>query len=106
MTMIQDQDFKIINEVLEQVVAVAEPEAVFLYNCKHDLDGNLKSFKLCVICEFENKRRLLSDIFDVDCDIPFDILLYTKEQFLKLRDDTDAFANRVCTKGRMLYGRK
>ncbi len=104
--MILDQRHSAVKEVLEQVIAVAKPEAVFLYNCKYDLDGDLSSFKLCVICEFENKRRLLSDIFDVDCDIPFDILLYTKEQFLQLRDDVDAFANRVCTKGKMLYGRE
>jgi len=101
--MIHDNDLAIINEVLEQVVSVAKPEAVFLYNCKHRMDDSLLSFKLCVICEYENKRRLLSDIIDVDCDIPFDILIYTKEQFRQLRDNADAFANRICQEGRMLY---
>ncbi|MBP1581831.1 MAG: hypothetical protein J6A26_05495 [Oscillospiraceae bacterium] len=101
-----DNKHEAVQEVLDQVIAIAKPEAVFLYNCKYDLDGDLISFKLCVICEYDNKRRLLSEIFDVDCDIPFDILLYTKEQFKELRDDTAAFANRICTKGKMLYGQE
>ncbi|MGN0664335.1 MAG: hypothetical protein ACI4L5_04595 [Negativibacillus sp.] len=104
--MIPDEKHAAVQEVLKQVIAIAKPEAVFLYNCKHDLDGELTSFKLCVICEYENKRRLLTDIFDVDCETPFDVLLYTKEQFRQLRDDTAAFANRVFTKGKMLYGQK
>ncbi len=104
--MIPDEKHAAVQEVLKQVIAIAKPEAVFLYNCKHDLDGELTSFKLCVICEYENKRRLLTDIFDVDCETPFDVLLYTKEQFRQLRDDTSAFANRVFTKGKMLYGQK
>ena len=101
-----DNKHEAVQEVLDQVIAIAKPEAVFLYNCKYDLDGDLISFKLCVICEYDNKRRLLSEIFDVDCAIPFDILLYTKEQFKELRDDTAAFANRICTKGKMLYGQE
>lgn len=104
--MIPDEKHAAVQEVLKQIIAIAKPEAVFLYNCKHDLDGELTSFKLCVICEYENKRRLLTDIFDVDCETPFDVLLYTKEQFRQLRDDTAAFANRVFTKGKMLYGQK
>lgn len=101
-----DEKHLAVKDVLEQVVHIAEPEAVFLYNCKYDLDGELSSFKLCVICDYEDKRRLLSDIFDVDCEIPFDVLLYTREQFKDLKGDTAAFANRICTKGKMLYGTK
>ncbi len=101
----RDMKHEAVQEVLEQVISVADPDFVFMYNCKYELDGDLKSFKLCVVCDYTDKRRLLSDIFDVDCDVPFDILLYTKEQFQALRDDTEAFANRVCTKGKMLYGK-
>ena len=103
MSMMLSGQFLPVKEVLEQVVAVAQPEAVFLYSCKYDLDGDLSSFKLCIVCDFEDKRRLITDIFDVDCDIPFDVLLYTKEQFQQLKEDTAAFANRIFTKGKMIY---
>ncbi len=101
-----DEKHAPIQEVLDQIIATAKPDFVFMYNCKYELTGDLRSFKLCVVCDFEDKRSLLRDIFDVDCDIPFDILLYTREQFRQLRDDTAAFANRVCTKGKMLYGKE
>lgn len=100
-----DEKHAVVQDVLDQVIHVAEPDFVFLYNCKYELDGDLASFKLCIVCDFTDKRRLISRIFDVDCDVPFDVLLYTREQFKELRNDTAAFANRVCTKGQMLYGK-
>lgn len=102
--MIQE-DNAMIQEVVDQVVEIASPEAVILYNCKYDMAGELDSFKLCVVCDIPDKRQLLSRIFDVDCEIPFDVLLYTREQFLRLRDDEAAFANRVFRKGKILYGK-
>ena len=101
--MILSEKYLPVKEVLDQVISVAQPAAVFLYNCKHNLDGELSSFKLCVVCDYNDKRRLIAEIFDVDCDIPFDILLYTKEQFQELKEDTAAFANRISTKGKMIY---
>lgn len=104
MTMILDERHQPVREVLDQVIAAAKPEAVFLYNCKYDWDGELTAFKFCVICDYNNKRRLLAEIFDVDCEIPFDVLLYTKEQFNEFKNDPSAFAHRIFTKGTMLYG--
>mgnify|MGYP007130648052 CR=1 FL=1 len=104
MTMILDERHQPVQIVLDQVIESAKPEAVFLYNCKYYWGGELTSFKLCVICDCSDKRRLLSEIFDVDCEIPFDILLYTKEQFDEFKDNPSAFAHRIFTKGTMLYG--
>lgn len=100
-----DEKHSAVKEVLEQVISIAKPDFVFMYNCKYDGDGDLTSFKLCVVCDFADKRKLLTEIFDVDCDVPFDILLYTCQQFKELKDDAAAFVNRVCTKGKMLYGK-
>mgnify|MGYP001774423900 FL=1 len=49
---------------------------------------------------------MLTQIFDeVDSEIPYDILLYTDEQFEELKDSSDAFASRVNQKGRLRYGK-
>lgn len=101
-----EQNDRMVQEVLTQVIQIAKPERVFLYQYKLDPNGDLISFKLCVVCDYEDKRRLLTEIFEVDCDIPFDVLLYTKEQFQSLKEDSTAFANRICTKGKILYGEK
>ena len=95
-----------IQEVLKHILDLTKPEYVFLYNCKYDLEGELNSFKLCVICEFEDKRRIYANIFDVDCEVPFDVILYTKEQFKELKADEFSFVSRVCAKGQMLYGKE
>ena len=61
-----DEKHSAVKEVLEQVISIAKPDFVFMYNCKYDLDGDLTSFKLCVVCDFADKCKLLTEIFDVD----------------------------------------
>ena len=47
---------------------------------------------------------MLTRIFDeVDSDIPYDVLLYTDEQFHELTKDDGAFASHVNQKGRVRY---
>lgn len=97
---------KVIQEVVEKIVKLARPSRIIQYNTKYDMDGELSSFKLCIVGEIPDKRRLLSQIFDqIDCDVPFDVLLYTDSQFEQLREQEEAFASRVDRKGRVLYGR-
>lgn len=70
------------------------------------MDGKLRSFKLCIVGKIQDKKKMLTQIFDeVDSEIPYDILLYTDEQFEELKDSSDAFASRVNQKGRLRYGK-
>ena len=103
--MIQKNNDLIINRLVEQIIPVASPRTVIVYNKKFDMDGKMDSFKLCLVGDFPDHRLLLSQIFDIDCELPFDILLYTPEQFDHLKEDTNAFANRIYRKGKILYGR-
>lgn len=74
------------------------------YNTKYDMDGNISAFKLCIVGDIPDKRRMLTRIFDeVDSDIPYDVLLYTDEQFRELTKDDGAFASHVNQKGRVRY---
>ena len=60
--------------------------------------------KLCIVGDIPDKRRMLTRIFDeVDSDIPYDVLLYTDEQFRELTKDDGAFASHVNQKGRVRY---
>ena len=70
------------------------------------MDGKLRSSKLCLVGRIEDKKKMLTRIFDeVDSEIPYDILLYTDEQFEELKNSSDAFASRVNQKGRVRYGK-
>ena len=49
---------------------------------------------------------MLTRIFDeVDSEIPYDVLLYTDEQFEELKNSSDAFASRINRRGRVRYGK-
>ncbi len=97
---------KIIEETVTKIVELVSPSKVIEYNTKYDMEGNVSSFKLCIVGKITDKRKLLTRIFDeVDSDIPYDVLLYTDEQFEVLKDNVDAFAAHVNQKGRVWYGK-
>lgn len=100
------QTDRIIEETVRKIVELFSPSKVIEYNTKYDMDGKLISFKLCIVGKIEDKKKLLTRIFDeVDSEIPYDILLYTDEQFEQLKDSSDAFASRVNQRGRVRYGK-
>ena len=54
----------------------------------------------------DEKNKMLTRIYDeVDSEIPYDIILYTDEEFKELSEQLSAFANRISQKGRVRYGR-
>lgn len=96
----------IIDQVAQGILDLVSPTRIILYNCKRDLTDEVTSFKLCVVMnQINNKGSILRQIYDeIDCEIPFDVLLYTNQQFEDLKMDAGAFANRVDQKGKVLYG--
>ena len=93
----QDQ---VIEQTVNRIVELFHPSRVIEYN----MDGNISAFKLCIVGDIPDKRRMLTRIFDeVDSDIPYDVLLYTDEQFRELTKDDGAFASHVNQKGRVRY---
>ena len=72
---------KVIEETVDQIVKLFSPSRVIEYNTKYDMDGKLRSFKLCIVGKIQDKKKMLTQIFDeVDSEIPYDILLYTEGQ--------------------------
>ena len=101
-----EQADKLIQETVDKIVELFSPSKVIEYNTKYGMDGRLLSFQLCIVGKITDKRRMLTRIFDeVDSDIPYDVLLYTDEQFEQLKDSSDAFASRVNQRGRVRYGK-
>ena len=102
----EERSDKVIEETVDQIVKLFSPSRVIEYNTKYDMNGKLLSFKLCIVGKIQDKKKMLTRIFDeVDSEIPYDILLYTDEQFEELKDSSDAFASRVNQKGRLRYGK-
>ena len=102
----EEKKDQVVEQTVKKIVELFHPSRVIEYNTKYDMDGNVSSFKLCIVGDVPDKRRMLTRIFDeVDSDIPYDVLLYTDEQFEELKDSSDAFASRVNQRGRLRYGK-
>lgn len=95
----------IIQGVVEDVVELLSPQTVYLYNEKHNPKGEILSFKLCIIASLADKEEAERLVYrGVECEVPFDILLYTPEEWSHLIDNDASFASRVNEIGRVVYG--
>lgn len=92
--------------VLQHLVDVLAPEKVILFSQKTDLQGNVSSFKLCVVVETEDKEQIELDVYlAIDSPVSFDVLVYTPSEWQMLSQQPNSFAHRVLETGVILYER-
>ncbi|MGI6404246.1 MAG: hypothetical protein ACOX0K_08605 [Oscillospiraceae bacterium] len=91
--------------VVQEIARLLSPRTIYLYNQKYNPKGEQTSFKLCVIAQVADKEQAERDIYrQVDCPIPFDILLYTPQEWERLTGDSSTFASRIQNEGTIVYG--
>lgn len=91
-------------ELRDAIVRLAAPETILLVSRKEAVDGSLTAVKLCVVIGEGDpdavERRLYMDI---DSDLPYDVLVYTRGEWDRLAEDVASFASRIRKTGRVLY---
>lgn len=97
---------QLIDEVTKQVVELCAPVSIYLATYKQNLKGELTAFKLLVVV---NDVKTVSTVEEkiymtVDCDIPYDIIVYNLSVWDNLVDDYGTFAHKVFENGDKLYG--
>ena len=98
-------DFAVVRDVVDEIVALLEPCAVYLYSQKMSWRGELSSFKLCVIGGFEDRQAAERAVYHrVDSELPFDMLLYTLPEWEEHSADPDSFAYSIKKTGARVYG--
>jgi len=95
----------IITRLAEQILDYCSPLKIILFSKKNNLNDELASFKLCVIVpdgtdivELETKLYL-----ELDCENPFDVLLYNISEWENLSADEVSFAGKIARMGVVLY---
>jgi len=95
----------IIMNLVEQILDMCEPTKIILFSKKFNLSEELTSFKLCVIVnddvdiiELEQKLYL-----ELDCENPFDVLIYRASEWEHLTEDESSFAGKITKTGVVLY---
>lgn len=94
-----------ITSLTEEIVALCSPLAVWLFSAKRDLKQRITSFKLCIVADTDQKALLEQKLYlSLDCPVPYDIILYTKEEWSLFSGQEFSFAYTIRQKGVLLYG--
>lgn len=83
------------------------PEKIIIYNKKANLSGRVSSFKLCAVIDTQNTLACEGEIYArIECDLPFDVLVYTPEQWEIFVAQRDSFAAKIAGTGVEIYVQK
>ncbi len=95
----------VVKEVVAKIANICDIKKMMVFSHKTNIAGELSSFKLCVICNCADKHRVEKDIYiNVDSPLPFDVVVYTNEEWAKLTEQKDSFATKVDRTGCVVYG--
>lgn len=84
-----------------------EIKKIFLISYKVNNEGELTSFKLALILDdnTQNLPELECRLYlEVDCDLPFDLVIYKESEFEKLKVEIGTFAWKIENSGAEIYG--
>ena len=93
-----------VQELADRIAALCSPEKIYIFSMKYDLRQRVTSFKLCVVADTPEKRRLEQDIYlRLDCTDPAAAEIYTAEEWAEFSADEDTFAHSIAEKGVLVY---
>lgn len=96
-----------IQTLAEQIVARFHPVLLYLISQKRSLAGELTSFKLCAVIAGGDSKQVEHDIYvELDSELPYDIVVYTKAQWEAALHSEHAFAGKIRQTGILLYEQK
>lgn len=102
-------DNELINRTASEIQEICSPLNIILVSNKVNTDGDLVSFKLVIVVDdsVESTSELECRLYmQVDCDIPYDIVLYKHSEWNKFKNDIGTFAWKIYNTGAYIYGEK
>jgi len=95
-----------IESMKKQIVSRYSPSKIVLFGSQAKGTATKKSdIDLCIIMDTGNKRDLLTEMYlNIESSKPFDLLLYTEDEWNKCVNDSTSFAYQIRKKGTVLYG--
>ncbi len=100
------------NEILlicETVKKMADIEKIIVFGIKRSEKTNIiTDLDICVVANINGDRKswLKKAYLETDSEIPFDIFLYSPEEWNRLIQDSASFASRILRKGYLMYEKK
>ena len=97
-----------VKSVVDRIAELFSPEKIILYAKKINFETNdIKNFSICVIMETPNTQKAEQIIYlNVESEIPFDLLVYTPEEWERLVLNKYSFVHNTVQKGIVLYEKR
>ena len=87
-------------DVVDSIRNIADVKKVILFHKKHSVSGKLSGFKICAVIETLDKKALEKKIYrDIDSEIPFDVVIYTPDEWEDLSQENGTFAHKITMTG-------
>lgn len=102
-------DNELITRTADEIVSICSPLNIILVSNKFNTGGELVSFKFVVVVE--DSTESTSDLecrlyMQIDCDIPYDIVLYKHSEWDRFKNEIGTFAWKIYNTGAYVYGEK
>ncbi|WP_243155974.1 nucleotidyltransferase domain-containing protein [Clostridium sp. C2-6-12] len=97
---------KEIDYIKKQVIEKYNPKEIILFGslAKGTFREN-SDIDICIIMDVANKRDLLTNMYiEIESNIPFDLVLYTSQEWDNCVNDKSSFAYSIINTGVKIYG--
>lgn len=89
-----------ITRLCEEIAELVKPVRIIMFHEKQKPTGELVSFKLCVIVKENDCTKVEQKIYlTLECEVSFDVLVYSLEQWNSAMEDPDTYAYRGIKNG-------
>jgi len=92
--------------IKEQILEYYSPLKIILFGSLAKKHIKISSdIDICVVIETENKSALVKEMYSkIDSSKPFDLVIYTPEEWQEYKDNTMSFVHCICKEGEVIYG--
>ena len=93
-----------LTELRDDIVRLCAPRNIYLFSQKQKMSGDVCAVKLCVIISDGDAHKVEHKLYvELESEIPFDVLVYTDEEWRLLLENKMSFASHILKSGRVLY---
>ena len=93
--------------VCEELKKLFPIEKIIVFGIKRsEKDSSVTDADICVIANTDDKNAWIRKAYiEIDSEIPFDLFLYTPNEWEALTQQSESFASRILRKGCFVYGK-
>ena len=98
---------KEIRFICEEIKRIFTVESITIFGVKHkENDNSITDLDVCVVANTDDKNAWITKAYlEIDSEIPFDLFLYTPQEWETLTRQSESFASRISRKGCVYFGK-